>query len=146
MATKWDKTPARGDNVLSAAAEDVEKAHKGMKAGSSNLKGGAQQSVKEAGGRAILRNLGRMGAANLATNAGLAIGEELEKRTGVGKKMVEESGLGNAVERMVKRRDKVELTPEARARIADGETEGMAKGGKVKGWGIARGARKAKIY
>lgn len=26
------------------------------------------------------------------------------------------------------------------------ESRGMKKGGKVKGWGIARGARKAKIY
>ena len=28
----------------------------------------------------------------------------------------------------------------------DRETDGMKKGGKVKGWGKARGARKAKIY
>ena len=39
----------------------------------------------------------------MATQAGLALGDEIEKRTGVGKKFVNESGLGNAVERAVKR-------------------------------------------
>ena len=63
------------------------------------------------------------------------IGTEIEKRTGIGKKFVDESGLGDAVYRRTLRGlDRVKLTPNAETRVLEGETEGgmkYAKGGKV---------------
>lgn len=153
MATKWDKTPSGKEDVLRRATEDTDKAKKGMDAGSSKLQGGAQQAVKEAGGRAVLRNVGRAGAISGAVQAGLELGTEIEKRTGAGKKFVESSGLGDAVERAVRRsHEGVKLTPEARERVMTGETEGMKKGGKVssaskRADGCAcRGKTKGKLY
>lgn len=133
MATKWDKGPSGKEEVLRRATEDTDKVKKGLDAGSSKLQGGAQQAVKEAGGRALLRNVGRAGAISAATQAGLEIGSEINRRhPEIGKALVEKSGLGDAVERAVKRsRDGVKLTPEARERVMTGETEGMKKGGKV---------------
>lgn len=167
MATKWDKTPSGKEDVLQRAAEDTDKVKKALDAGSSKLKGGAQQAVKEAGGRALLRNVGRAGAISSAVQAGLEIGSEINRRNPeIGKAIVEKSGLGDAVERAVKRgHEGVKLTPEARERVMTGETverpakrdrsedtDGMKKGGKVssaskRADGIAsRGKTKGKMY
>lgn len=123
-----DYTPNPQELVLESAAADIERTNRGM---NPTAKGEYNRRMQqEAGGRSVLRNAGRAGAVSLATQAGLALGDEIERRTGVGKKFVDESGLGNAVERAVKRsHEGVKLTPEARERIMSGETEGMKKGG-----------------
>jgi hypothetical protein len=126
MATRWDNLPGLNDDVIERVKEDLAKAKKGRDVDSSNLKGGAKESVREAGTRARNRNLGRMGAAQAAFSAGYEAGRELDERTGLGKKIVDKSGLGDVVDRMVNSRDKVTLTPEARQRVSAGDTDSDA--------------------
>ena len=127
MATRWERTPGLTDDVVERSAEDFQKVRRGMNVDSSNLKGGARQSVREAGSRAASRLVGRAGAAGAALQGGYELGREIDERTGLGKRMVEESGLGDIAERMANRRDKVELTKEAQNRIAKGELEEKRK-------------------
>jgi len=123
MATRWDNLPGLNDDVIERAREDLAKAKKGRDVDSSNLKGGAKESVREAGTRARNRNLGRMGAAQAAFSAGYEAGRELDERTGLGKKMVDKSGIGDLVDKAVNMRDKVKLSKEAQRRVGEGETK-----------------------
>jgi hypothetical protein len=180
MATRWDNLPGLRDDVFARDREDTAKAKKGREVDSSKLKGGAKEAVREAGQRAENRKIGRRGAGLGALEAGYMIGREIDEKTGLGKKMVDKSGLGSLAEKAGKPRDKVELTKSAKERLQDEEIaqmrrdtdadekarreysgryadgtrlpdeepykgDGMKKGGKVRGWGIARGARKAKM-
>jgi hypothetical protein len=90
----------------------------------------------------------------------------IDEETGAGKKLVDATGLGRAAEAAANKRDKVTLTKAAKERLEDMEDAEIArkvdediaseksnkrevdykKGGSVKGWGQARGARKAKVY
>jgi hypothetical protein len=180
MATRWDNLPGLKDDVVERAKEDFAKGKKGRNVDSSKLTGGAKDAVREAGRRAENRNVGRGGAGLAALEAGYMAGRELDKATGVGKKLVDKSGLGDLAEKAGKPRDKVELSKGAKERLQDEELaqmrrdtesdekarraysgryadgtrlpdeepykgDGMKKGGKVRGWGIARGARAAKM-
>lgn len=175
MATRWDNLPGLKDDVFARDREDTAKAKKGREVDSSKLKGGAKEAVREAGQRAENRKVGRRGAGLGALETGYMIGREIDEKTGAGKKMVDKSGLGALAEKAGKPRDKVELSKSAKERLQDEEVdeavrstradekarreysgryedgtrlpeeEGMKKGGKVRGWGIARGARKAKM-
>ena len=140
------------EKVLESQTSDTDRIAKGMNPSAESpaqtaARRNAPQgnlSVKDAAGRAALRSMGRAGAISGAVQAGLELGTELENRTGIGKKFVDSSGLGDAVERAVKRsHEGVKLSPEARERIMTGETEGMKRGGKVasasrRGDGIAQ--------
>jgi hypothetical protein len=180
MATRWDNLPGLRDDVVARDREDTAKAKKGREVDSSKLKGGAKEAVREAGQRAENRKIGRRGAGLGALEAGYMVGREIDEKTGVGKKMVDKSGLGDLAEKAGKSRDKVELSKSAKERLQDEEVDeavrstraaekarreysgryedgtrlpdeesykgdGMKKGGKVRGWGIARGARAAKM-
>jgi hypothetical protein len=180
MATRWDNLPGLKDDVFARDREDTAKAKKGREVDSSKLKGGAKEAVREAGQRAENRKIGRRGAGLGALEAGYMIGREIDEKTGLGKKMVDKSGLGDLAEKAGKSRDKVELSKSAKERLQDEEVDeavrstraaekarreysgryedgtrlpdeesykgdGMKKGGKVRGWGIARGARAAKM-
>jgi hypothetical protein len=168
MATKWDNVPKLTDDVVKSAKEDVAKAKKGRDVDSSRLAGGAKEAVREAGARASNRNMGRAGAAGAALQGGYEAGRALDEATGVGKKLVDKSGLGRMAEKAANARDKVELSQNAKDRLEDEDVDStirgvmarqkagefnpenanssaMKKGGSVRGWGIARGARKAKI-
>ena len=130
-------------------------------------------SQKDAAGRAILRTAGRVGNLGAALGAGYDAGRILDEEFGAGKKLVEATGLGRAAEKIATPKDKVELSDYAKRRANEEEidqltretkaekeaerqkrkdqeewNEGKAykKGGSVRGWGIARGARKAKVY
>ena len=127
MATRWDRAPGMTDDVVKRSIEDVQKVRKGMNVDSSNLKGGARDAVREAGSRAGSRLAGRAGLAGIALQGGYEAGRALDEATGIGKRLVEKSGLGAAAEDMVNRRDKVELTKEAKERIAKGELEEKRK-------------------
>jgi hypothetical protein len=109
-----------------------------------------------------------------ALEAGYGAGRALDEATGAGKKLVEDTGLGKMAERAAKPKEKVELSEYAKRRIAEEDTDRIGrevdadiaekkaysgkdkeekyrgddykKGGSVKGWGKARGARKAKVY
>lgn len=180
MATRWDNLPGLKDDVVARDREDTAKAKKGREVDSSKLTGGARDAVREAGQRAENRKIGRRGAGLAALEGGYMLGREIDKATGVGKKMVDKSGLGDLAEKVANKRDKVELSKSAKERLQDEELaqmrrntdsdekarraysgryadgtrlpdeepykgDGMKKGGKVKGWGMARGARAAKI-
>lgn len=141
-------SPHPRERVFESQASDIERIQKGLDTNTESPSQTAARrnapqgniSAKDAAGRAVLRSLGRAGAVAAAPQIGLEIGSEIEKRTGVGKKFVDESGLGDVVERAVKRRHEgVQLTPEARERVFSGETEGMKRGGKVKPTASSRG-------
>jgi hypothetical protein len=123
MATRWDSIPNLNDNVVRSAREDLQKAQRGRNVDSSNLKGAAKDVVREAGERARNRNLGRFGAAGAALQGGYEVGRAIDEKTGLGKKMVEKSGIGDLIDRAINSRDKVELSKEAKDRIAAGELE-----------------------
>lgn len=123
MATRWDNLPGLGDDVLERAREDFQKGRKGRNVDSSNLKGGAKEAVREAGRRAENRNIGRAGAGQAAFEVGYMAGRKLDEETGVGKKLVDKSGLGSAAEKAASRRDKVELSKSAKERLQDEEVD-----------------------
>jgi len=165
--TRWSNLPDLNEDVVERSREDLAKVKKGANPPAS-AKGAARDVVREAGRRAGVRLGSRAGLGAAALQGGYDLGREIDERTGAGKKLVEESGLGAAAERAVNKRDKVTLTRGARERLEDMEDAEIArkvdeemaaekankrdsgseykKGGSVKGWGQARGARKAKVY
>jgi len=144
MATKWDKYPALDEDVVKNVPEDIRKGSKGRNVDSSDLKGGAKESVREAGARADRRNLTRAGLASMALQAGYGLGREIDERTGIGRKMVDKAG--SVIDELAApSSERVKLSPEAQRRVdqqsssADNEDTGnydittkMKKGGKVK--------------
>jgi hypothetical protein len=121
--TRWSGIPGGKDDVFQRIKEDAAKGKKGRDVDSSKLTGGAKEAVREAGRRADTRNVGRAGAAQAALSAGYELGRAIDEETGVGKKLVEGSGLGRAAEKAANRRDKVELSKSAKERLADMEVD-----------------------
>ena len=123
MATRWSSLPGGSDDVVKRSVEDYRKFQKAQNVDSSKLKGGARQAVLEAGDRGLNRNLGRAGLAAAALSGGYDLGREIDERTGLGKKLVDKSGLGDLAARVATSGPRVQLTPEAKARIAAGELD-----------------------
>ena len=130
--TRWSGIPGGKDDVFDRIKEDVAKGKKGRDVDSSKLSGGAKEAVREAGRRADTRNVGRGGAAQAALSAGYELGREVDESgipftggvgKGIGKKMVEKSGLGRAAEKSANSRDKVELSKSSKERLADMEID-----------------------
>lgn len=227
-----DLTPNLGEDVIASQRADDERMRKGL---NSDAKRDYNRRLQqEAGGRAMLRTTGRAGLTSMALEGGYQAGRALDKKTGAGKKLVEETGLGRMAEKVAKPKEKVELSEYAKRRrdeeetdrtmrevdadiaekkaysgkdkeekyrgddykkggmtrarrfndggstatypfpptggavppssttvnvngttaattapeqaVFSAETQAMKKGGSVKGWGQARGARKAKVY
>jgi hypothetical protein len=84
-------------------------------------------SQRDAAGRAILRMAGRAGLAGNALLAGYDTGRNIDEDTGIGKKFVDESGLGNLAAKFATPDEKVELTDESKSRIARGELDQKPK-------------------
>lgn len=110
---------------MESQASDVERIKKGLNPTAEREYNRRLQ--QEAGGRAITRSVGRAGYAGAALQGGYEAGRALDEATGVGKKIVEKSGLGAAAERFANKRDKVELSEESKARIARGDLEEKRK-------------------
>ena len=123
MATRWDNLPGLKDDVVERAKEDFAKGKKGRNVDSSKLTGGAKEAVREAGKRADNRNVGRAGAGQVMFEIGYGVGRKIDEKTGLGKKMVDKSGLGSAAEKAASRRDKVELSKDAKARLDEEEVD-----------------------
>jgi hypothetical protein len=123
MATRWDNLPGLKDDVVERAKEDFAKGKKGRNVDSSKLTGGAKEAVREAGKRADNRNVGRAGAGQVMFEIGYGVGRKIDEKTGLGKKMVDKSGLGSAAEKAANRRDKVELSKDAKARLDEEEVD-----------------------
>ena len=122
MATRWSRVPDPNEDVVQRTTEDVGKVKKRMNVESSGLKGGAKESVKEAGGRAASRLGARAGLAGAALHGGYDLGRDIDEKTGVGKKIVEAT-VGKNIDRAVNKRDKVELTEESKERIKRGDLD-----------------------
>ena len=160
-----DITPNLREDVVASQKADADRIKRGLDTSGTRPQNRAQ--VQNAGARAVTRSGGRAGLAALAGEAGYALGKKLDEETGVGKKMVDRSGLGSSAEKAANRRDKVELSKSAKERLEDMDTDRIMrevdeereaskyakkdesseykKGGSVRGWGVARGARKAKM-
>ena len=123
MATRWDNLPGLKDDVVERVKEDFAKGKKGRNVDSSKLTGGAKEAVREAGKRADNRNVGRAGAGQVMFESGYGVGRKIDEKTGLGKKMVDKSGLGSAAEKAASRRDKVELSKDAKARLDEEEVD-----------------------
>jgi hypothetical protein len=123
MATRWDNLPGLKDDVVERAKEDFAKGKKGRNVDSSKLTGGAKEAVREAGKRADNRNVGRAGAGQVMFEIGYGVGRKIDEKTGIGKKMVDKSGLGSAAEKAANRRDKAELSKDAKARLDEEEVD-----------------------
>jgi hypothetical protein len=113
--------PHPKEDVIKSQKADNERIRKGLSAPGKTERGRLMQ--QEAGGRAMTRTGGRAGAAGAALMGGYELGRAIDEKTGLGKKMVDKSGLGDLAERAVNRRDKVELSDESKARIAKGDLE-----------------------
>lgn len=122
MATRWNRIPDPNEDVVQRTSEDVGKVKKRINVESSGLKGGAKESVKEAGSRAASRLGARAGAAGVALQQGYEVGRAIDEKTGVGKKLVDKT-VGKEIDRAVNKRDKVELTEEAKERIKRGDLD-----------------------
>ena len=126
--TKWSKMPSFKGN--SDAVSDIKKLTKDT----SHLKGGARDASDEAKGRAATRTAVRaagVAAVNEGTKAAL-------NNTASAKGADEDSF--KAMERSLREADA------EREAEKYGKGDKMKSGGSVKGWGISRGARKAKMY
>lgn len=121
--TRWSGIPGGRDDVFERIREDAAKGKKGRNVDSSKLSGTAKEVVREAGRRADTRNVGRGGAAQAALSAGYELGRAIDEETGVGKKLVEKSGLGKAAEKAANRRDKVELSKSSKERLDEMEVD-----------------------
>ena len=121
--TRWSGIPGGKGDVVERFKEDLAKGKKGRDVDSSKLTGGAKEAVREAGRRAERRNVGRGGAAQAALSAGYEVGRAIDEETGLGKKIVEKSGLGRAAEKAADRRDKVELSKSSKERLDDMEAD-----------------------
>ena len=145
MATKWDRIPKLNDDVVKSSMEDARKVVKDT----SKLRGAAVDSVKEAGSRAASRLVGRAGLAGAALQGGYEAGRAIDESTGIGKKMVDKSGLGDLAEEMATPSEKVELSEESKARIARGDLDkkpARARAGKEpEGGGGGRSEPKSRV-
>jgi hypothetical protein len=121
--TRWSGIPGGRDDVFERIREDAAKGKRGRNVDSSKLSGTAKEVVREAGRRADTRNVGRGGAAQAALSAGYELGRAIDEKTGVGKKLVDKSGLGKAAEKAANRRDKVELSKSSKERLDEMEVD-----------------------
>ena len=175
-----DVMPNLREDVVASQNADIDRIRRGLNTAETRPQNRAQ--VQNAAARAVTRSTGRAGLGSLAGEAGYALGRKLDEEgipftdgvgKGVGKKIVDKSGLGRAAEKAADRREKVELSKSAKERLEDMDTDEtmrevdnerkarkyaekdkpteyrgddeFKKGGAVRGWGMARGARKAKI-
>ena len=136
-----DLIPNLREDVLESQNADADRIRRGLDTAETRPQN--RRQVQEAGGRAILRSTGRLGAAGLAGQVGYGLGRELDERTGVGKKMVEGSSALKAIADKMSESDRVKLSEDSKDRIADmendktlrevdAEKEGMKKGGAVR--------------
>jgi hypothetical protein len=118
-----DVTPNLREDVIASQSADNERIKRGLNADAARANN--RKTQQEAGGRAITRTGGRAGLAALAGEAGYALGRKIDEETGVGKKLIDKT-VGPSIDRAVASKDRVTLSPEAKARIEAGELEEKA--------------------
>ena len=117
-----DLTPNLREDVVASQKADTGRAARGLD--TTETRPQNRKQVQEAGGRAITRTAGRAALLQGAFDTGQAIGDEIEKRTGAGKKLVEKSGLGDLAAKAGASGPRVKLSQEAQDRI---DEEGVDK-------------------
>ena len=118
-----DVTPNLREDVIASQDADNDRIRRGLNADAARANN--RRTQQEAGGRAITRTGGRAGLADLAGEAGYALGRKIDEETGVGKKLIDKT-VGPSIDRAVASKDRVTLSPEAKARIEAGELEEKA--------------------
>jgi len=126
--TKWSSMPSLRSNAT--ALGDIKK----MTSDTSHLKGGAKSAADEAKGRAAKRTAVRAAGAEAIYEGTKAAADSESKKANKDEDSFKE------VERALRAAD------EEIESSKYGKGDKMKKGGSVKGWGKARGARKAKMY
>jgi len=89
-------------------------------------------SQKDAAGRGITRHMSRAGVLGTGLGIGSVIGKQLDKEfPELGKKIVDKSGVGPAIDKVVNMRDKVELSKSAKERLSEDKDEGPSRGPRI---------------
>jgi hypothetical protein len=89
-------------------------------------------SQKDAAGRGITRHMSRAGVLGTGLEIGSVIGKQLDKEfPELGKNIVEKSGIGPAIDKVVNMRDKAELSRSSRERLKEYGEEGMSRGPRI---------------
>jgi hypothetical protein len=121
--------PSLNEDVGRSQVRDAERIGRAM---FPTGRGAARTAQQEAGARATTRTGSRAGAAALAFEAGYAAGREVDEKglpftdgvgKGIGKKIVDKTGLGKLAEKAVNKRDKVELSKSSKERLEDMESD-----------------------
>jgi len=115
-----DLLPNLREDVMASQSADSDRIKRGLDTSETRPQNRAQ--VQNAAGRAITRTAGRAGLAGLAYEGGKYIGRKIDEETGAGKKIVD-STVGPSIDRAVASKERVTLSPEAKARIEAGELE-----------------------
>jgi len=124
-----DVTPNLREDVVASQSADNERIRQGLDTSETRAQNRAQ--VQNAAGRAITRSLGRAGLTGAALQGGYEVGRAIDEETGVGKKIVDKSGLGSAAEKAANMRDKVELSKSAKERLQDEEVDEAVRSAKA---------------
>jgi hypothetical protein len=120
-----DITPNLKEDVIRGSRQDLERIGRGMSAPAASDWNRRQQ--QEAGGKALTRMASRAGLAGTALLAGYDAGRAIDEDTGLGKAMVDKSGLGDLAAKAATPNEKVELSEESKARIARGDLDEKPK-------------------
>ncbi len=122
-----DYTPNLKEDTGKSVKADAERIKKGLDPATNET-----QRTKDAAGRATTRMASRAGLAGLAYTAGEEVGKKLDKEfPELGKKIVDKSGIGPAIDKVVNMRDKVELSKSAKERLSEDKDEGLSRGPRI---------------
>lgn len=122
-----DYTPNLQEDAGKSVKADAERIKKGI-----DPETNKSQRTKDAAGRATTRMSGRAGLAGAAYATGEEIGKKLDKEfPELGKNIVEKSGVGSAIDKVVNMRDKAELSRSSRERLKEYGEEGLSRGPRI---------------
>ena len=124
--TRWSNFPDPTKYDLKEVGKDARAVGKAL-IPPAGVRGAALDMVIAAGARGGARAAAAAAAAAGALGAGYLAGRGIDNATGVGKKMVDKSGLGDLAEKMATPSEKVELSDESKARIARGDLDEKPK-------------------
>jgi hypothetical protein len=122
--------PSLNEDVVESQRRDNQRIARGLMPTAEGA--GGRKAQQDAGGRAVTRTGSRAGAAALAFEAGYAAGREVDEKgipftdgvgKGIGKRIVDKTGLGKMAEKAVNKRDKVELSKSSKERLEDMESD-----------------------
>lgn len=119
-----DMTPNMREDVIRSQRADIDRMERGRNPTATRAYN--RQMQEEAGLRALSRTASRAGLAGAALQGGYALGREIDKATGVGKKLVDESGIGDAVDKVAAGKDRVKLSDYARRRQDEEDDKSIA--------------------